>query len=78
MVKNLPAKQETQVRSLDREDSPGEGNGLLSLKFFPGCLILIHIQNNIKSPERRDKLGAWVEHTHATIYKIDNQQRYTV
>ena len=24
---NLPAMQETQVRSLDQEDSPGEGNG---------------------------------------------------
>ena len=27
MVKNLPAMQETQVRSLDQEDPPGEGNG---------------------------------------------------
>ena len=27
LVKNLPAVQETQVRSLGREDSPGEGNG---------------------------------------------------
>ena len=27
MVKNLPAVQETQVRSLDGEDSPGGGNG---------------------------------------------------
>ena len=27
MVKNLPAMQETWVRSLGREDSPGEGNG---------------------------------------------------
>ena len=27
MVKNLPAVQKTQVRSLDREDPPGEGNG---------------------------------------------------
>ena len=27
MVKNLPAMQETQVRSLGQEDSPGEGNG---------------------------------------------------
>ena len=26
---NLPAMQETQVRSLDQEDSPGEGNGNL-------------------------------------------------
>ena len=26
MVKNLPAMQETQVRSLDQEDSPGEEN----------------------------------------------------
>ena len=26
-VKHLPAKQETQVRSLGQEDSPGEGNG---------------------------------------------------
>ena len=27
MVKSLPAVQETQVQSLGREDSPGEGNG---------------------------------------------------
>ena len=27
MVKNLPAMWETRVRSLGREDSPGEGNG---------------------------------------------------
>ena len=27
MVKRLPAMRETQVRSLGREDSPGEGNG---------------------------------------------------
>ena len=27
MVKNLPAMQETWVRSLGQEDSPGEGNG---------------------------------------------------
>ena len=27
MVKNLLAMQETQVRSLGQEDSPGEGNG---------------------------------------------------
>ena len=27
MVKNLPAMQETQVRSLGWEDSPGGGNG---------------------------------------------------
>ena len=27
MVKNLPAIQETQVRSLGQEDSPGEGHG---------------------------------------------------
>ena len=26
-VKHLPAEQETQVRSLGQEDSPGEGNG---------------------------------------------------
>ena len=26
MVKNLPTMQETQVRFLDQEDSPGEGN----------------------------------------------------
>ena len=26
-VKNLPAMQETRVRSLDQEDSPGEWNG---------------------------------------------------
>ena len=34
MVKNLPAMQETQVQSLDRED-PLEGNGN-ALQFF--CL----------------------------------------
>ena len=27
LVKNLPAVQETQVRSLGRKDSPGEGKG---------------------------------------------------
>ena len=27
MVKNLPAMQETWVRSLGQKDSPGEGNG---------------------------------------------------
>ena len=27
LVKNLPAVQETWVRSLGQEDSPGEGNG---------------------------------------------------
>ena len=27
MVKNLPAVQETWVRSLGQEDPPGEGNG---------------------------------------------------
>ena len=27
MVKNLPAMQETWVRSLGQEDPPGEGNG---------------------------------------------------
>ena len=27
MVKNLPAKQKTWVRSLGRENSPGVGNG---------------------------------------------------
>ena len=27
LVKNLPAKQETQVQFLGREDSPGAGNG---------------------------------------------------
>ena len=26
----------------------------------------------------RDKSGAWDEHTHTTIYKIDNQQGPTV
>ena len=26
MVKNIPAMQEMQVRSLGQEDSPGEGN----------------------------------------------------
>ena len=29
MVKNSPAVAETQVRSLDQEDSPGEGKGNL-------------------------------------------------
>ena len=29
MVKNLPAMQETQVRTLGQEDSPGEMNGYL-------------------------------------------------
>ena len=28
--------------------------------------------------EGRDKSGAWDEHTHTTIYKIDNQQGHTV
>ena len=27
MIKRAPAMQETQVQSLGREDSPGEGNG---------------------------------------------------
>ena len=27
---------------------------------------------------RRDKLGAWDEHIHTTIFKIDNQQGPTV
>ena len=27
MVKNQPVMQETRLRSLGREDSPGEGNG---------------------------------------------------
>ena len=31
MVKNLPAMWETQVQSLGQEDSPGEGNGNLSI-----------------------------------------------
>ena len=35
MVKNLPARQETQVQSLGQEDSPGEGNGY-PLQYF--CL----------------------------------------
>ena len=35
MVKNLPAMQETQGRSLSQEDSPGEGNGNL---FQYSCL----------------------------------------
>ena len=30
-VKNLPAMQETQIRSLDQEDSPGEFHGQRSL-----------------------------------------------
>ena len=32
-VKNLPAKQETQVQSLGWEDSPEEGNGY-PLEYF--------------------------------------------
>ena len=28
--------------------------------------------------EGRDKSGAWEEHTHITIYKIDNQQEPTM
>ena len=35
MVKNLPARQETQVQSLGQEDSPGEGNDY-PLQYF--CL----------------------------------------
>ena len=26
----------------------------------------------------RDKIGVWVEHTHTTIHKIDNQQEPTI
>ena len=36
MVKNLSSRQETQVQSLDREDSPGERNHLPTLVFLPG------------------------------------------
>ena len=28
--------------------------------------------------EGRDKSGAWDNHTHTTVYKIDNQQGHTV
>ena len=43
-------------------------------------------QTNLRLPKRkhrggqwgRDKSGAWEEHTHATIYKIDSQQGPTV
>ena len=28
--------------------------------------------------EGRDKSGAWEEHTHTTIHKIDNQQEPTM
>ena len=35
MVKELPAMQETRVQLLNREDSPGEGNGT-PLQYF--CL----------------------------------------
>ena len=36
MVKNLPAMQETQVRTLGQEDSPGEMNGQPDPAFLAG------------------------------------------
>ena len=36
MIKNMPTVQETRVRSLGWEDSPGEGNGNPPGKFLPG------------------------------------------
>ena len=36
MVNNLPAMQETRVRSLGREDSPGEGKWQPTPVFLPG------------------------------------------
>ena len=36
MVKNLPAMQETQVRTLGQEDSPGEMNGQPAPAFLAG------------------------------------------
>ena len=40
------------------------------------------IKTNLWLPKRnvkgRDKSGAWDEHTHTTIYKIDNQQGPTI
>ena len=38
MVKNLPAMQETQVRSLGREDPLGDGGWQLTPVFLPGGL----------------------------------------
>ena len=35
-LKRLPAVQETQVRALGWEDSPGEGNGKPTPVFLPG------------------------------------------
>ena len=35
MIKNMPTVQETRVRSLGWEDSPGEGNGNPPGKFLP-------------------------------------------
>ena len=36
VVKNPPERQEIWVQSLSQEDSPGEGNGNLTLIFLPG------------------------------------------
>ena len=54
-VKRLPAKQETLVRSLGQEDSPGEGNG--NLLQYP-CL-----ENPIGGENPIDR-GAWWAEVH--------------
>ena len=43
---------------------------ILKINLRGGCQ-----RGNVKG---RDKSGVWNKHAHATIYKIDNQQRYTV
>ena len=50
MVKNLPAMQETWVRSLGQEDPPGEGNGNpLQYSFLKNSLdreawwVIVHV-----------------------------------
>ena len=55
MIKNLPAMQETPVRSLGLEDPPGEGNGsplqysclenssiLVNKREPKECILLVH------------------------------------
>ena len=44
MVKNQPARQETQVQSLDREDTLEKGMGLPTPVFLPGEF---HEQRNL-------------------------------
>ena len=36
------------------------------------------IKRKCNMAEGRDKSGAWEEHTHTTIHKIDNQQEPTM